>query len=121
MAKARKKNLYFTKDHENAIIDYVATDDQKIRTQLYIDWIGPAFDEMVDKIVYTYKFTTLPNIDALKDECKVWLTTILDKYDPSKGSKAFSYFSFITKNWFIHKVKKNAKRARTEVLYDEMP
>ena len=27
----------------------------------------------------------------------------------------------ITKNWFIHKVKKNAKRARTEVLYDEMP
>jgi hypothetical protein len=49
------------------------------------------------------------------------LTTILDKYDPSKGSKAFSYFSVITKNWFIHKVKKNAKRARTEVLYDEMP
>jgi hypothetical protein len=76
---------------------------------------------MVDKIVYTYKFTTLPNIDALKDECKVWLTTILDKYDPSKGSKAFSYFSVITKNWFIHKVKKNAKRAKTEVLYDEMP
>ena len=76
---------------------------------------------MVDKIVYTYKFTTLPNVDALKDECKVWLTTILDKYDPSKGSKAFSYFSVITKNWFIHKVKKNATRARTEVLYDEMP
>jgi len=122
MPRKRKAGKhYFTKDHENAIIDYVATDDQKIRTQLYIDWIGPAFDEMVDKIVYTYKFTTLPNIDALKDECKVWLTTILDKYDPSKGSKAFSYFSVITKNWFIHKVKKNAKRARTEVLYDEMP
>jgi hypothetical protein len=83
--------------------------------------IGPAFSEMVDKIVYTYKFTTLPNIDALKDECKVWLTTILGKYDATKGSKAFSYFSVVTKNWFIHKVKKNAKRARTEVLYDEMP
>ena len=76
---------------------------------------------MVDKIVYTYKFTNLPNIDSLKGECKVWLTTILDKYDPNKGSKAFSYFSVITKNWFIHKVKKNAKRARTEVLYDELP
>ena len=31
---------------------------------------------MVDKIVYTYKFTTLPNIDALKDECKVWLYVV---------------------------------------------
>jgi len=112
---------YFTKLHEDAIIQYVATGDIKIRTQLYIDLIGPAFSEMVDKIVYTYKFTTLPNIDALKDECKVWLTTILGKYDATKGSKAFSYFSVVTKNWFIHKVKKNAKRARTEVLYDEMP
>jgi len=121
---ARKKKAgrhYFTKEHENAIIQYVATDDVKIRTQLYIDFIGPTFDEMVDKIVYTYKFTNLPNIDSLKSECKVWLTTILDKYDHTKGSKAFSYFSVVTKNWFIHKVKKNAKRARTEVLFDEMP
>lgn len=53
--------------------------------------------EMVDKIVYTYKFTTLPNIDELRDECKIWLTTVLEKFDPSKGSKAFSYFSVITK------------------------
>jgi len=122
MARGRKSGKhYFTKDHENAIIQYVATEDQKIRTQLYIDFIGPAFNEMVDKIVYTYKFTNLPNIDSLKGECKVWLTTILDKYDHTKGSKAFSYFSVITKNWFIHKVKKNAKRARTEVLYDELP
>ena len=70
---------------------------------------------MVDKIVYTYKFTNLPNIDYLRDECKVWLMTILGKYDPSKGSKAFSYFSVITKNWFIHKVKKQQKRNRREV------
>jgi hypothetical protein len=32
--------------------------------------------------------------------------TILDKYNADKGCKAFSYFSVITKNWFIHKVKK---------------
>jgi hypothetical protein len=76
---------------------------------------------MVDKIVYTYKFTTLPNIDPLKEECKIWLTTILDKFNPDSGSKAFSYFSVITKNWFIHKVKKNSKKTRTEIQFDEMP
>ena len=26
---------------------------------------------MVDKIIYTYKFTNLPNIEVLKDECKI--------------------------------------------------
>jgi len=73
---------------------------------------------MVDKIVFTYRFTTLPNIDELRDDCKVWLTTILAKYDPNRGSKAFSYFSVITKNWFIHQVKKNSKRARREVDFN---
>tara|TARA_Y100001973_G_C5185474_1_gene327569 strand:- start:466 stop:1014 length:549 start_codon:yes stop_codon:yes gene_type:complete len=75
---------------------------------------------MVDKIVFTYKFTTLPNIHDLRCECKVWLTTILDKYDPNKGSKAFSYFSVITKNWFIHKVKKQQKQNKREVDLDNI-
>jgi len=119
MARRRKEH-YFTKDHENAIVEYAKTKCVKIRTKLYIDLIGPAFNEMVDKIVYTYKFTNLPNIDDLKDECKIWLTTILDKYDPNKGSKAFSYFSVITKNWFIHKVKKNTSKNRREIHFDDV-
>ncbi len=115
-----KKNYYFTEVHEQAIIEYSRTQDQKVRTELYVSYIQPAFEEMVNKIVYTYKFTSLPNIDYLKDDCKIWLTTILDKYDPSKGSKAFSYFSVITKNWFIHKVKKTKFRNEREVYYDDI-
>ena len=106
MTTNKKNNFYFTKDHENAILEYASIIDHKRKTELYVKFIQPAFDEMVDKIVYTYKFNTLPNIQDLKDECKIWLTTILEKFDTSKGSKAFSYFSVITKNWFIHKVKK---------------
>jgi len=116
----KKKNRYFTQEHEDAIVRYSATDCKKERTELYIKFIGPVFDEMVDKIVYTYKFNNLPNIDSLKDECKIWLTTILDKFEPSKGSKAFSYFSVITKNWFIHKVKKNSKSVQKEVSYEDI-
>jgi len=112
--KRRTKNHYFTKVHEQAIIDYVKTACIKERTELYEGYIQPAFDEMVDKIVYTYKFTNLPNIDYLKEECKIWLVTILEKYNPEKA-KAFSYFSVITKNWFIHKVKVQQKRNEREI------
>jgi len=110
--------MYFTQEHEDAIVKYALTKDRGIRTELYVTLLQPAFDEMVDKIVFTYKFTTLPNIDELRDECKVWLTTILDKYDPNRGSKAFSYFSVITKNWFIHKVKQTSRRAKREVDFE---
>ena len=119
--RSRKKGRkYFTEVHEQAIIDYVASNCIRERTHLYNTYLGPAFDEMVDKIVFTYKFTTLPNIDHLRDECKIWLITILDKYDPNKGSKAFSYFSVITKNWFIHKVKKQSKKTRTEIEFMDL-
>jgi len=113
--RKRTTRHYFTKDHENAIIRYNQITDNVERTELYVKWIQPAFNEMVDKIVFTYKFTNLPNCDELRDECKIWLTTVLDKYDPAKGSKAFSYFSVITKNWFIHKVKKNQKQLKREI------
>ncbi len=113
--KKKSKNQYFTKVHENAIVQYCVSNEKSEKTFLYSEYIEPAFSEMVDKIVYTYKFSSLPNIDYLKDDCKIWLTTILDKYDPSKRSKAFSYFSVITKNWFIHKVKQNSKRLKREV------
>ena len=105
--KRKKNNNYFTKVHENAIIEYSASDDLEFRNIIYRDVIRPVFVEMINKIVFTYKFTNLPNVDSLKDECEMHLVTILSNFDPSKGFKAFSYFSVITKNWFIAKVKKN--------------
>jgi len=111
--------MYFTQEHEDAILRYCTTEDRAEKEHLYEKLIQPAFNQMVDKIVFSYKFTSLPNIDELRMECKVWLTTILDKYDPNRGSKAFSYFSVITKNWFIHKVKRNTKRLQREVPYEE--
>jgi hypothetical protein len=120
--RRRKKNSrnYFTKVHEEAIIEFNNTDDQRRRDELYSTLIGPAFNEMVDKIVFTYRFTSLPNIDSLREECKVWLVTIIGKFDPSKGSTAFSYFSVVTKNWFIQKVKKNKKKNQREVEFENL-
>ena len=118
--RTRKKNDYFTKVHEEAIVKYALSGCKNEKSKLYGDLIQPTFNEMVNKIIFTYKFNSLPNIESLSDDCKVWLTTILDKYDPNKGSKAFSYFSVVTKNWFIHKVKKNSKKLKKEVSYENI-
>tara|TARA_R100001510_G_C7639650_1_gene197368 strand:- start:371 stop:1099 length:729 start_codon:yes stop_codon:yes gene_type:complete len=118
--RKRTKNNYFTKVHEEAIVRYCKVACNAERTKLYANLIQPAFSEMVDKIIFTYKFNILPNIDSLRDDCKVWLTTILNKYNPDRGSKAFSYFSVVTKNWFIHKVKTNSKKIKKEVSFENL-
>ena len=118
--RKKTKNNYFTKVHEDAIVKYATTSSRREKSELYMTHIQPAFDEMVNKIIFTYKFNTLPNIDYLRDDCKIWLTTILDKYNPNRGSKAFSYFSVVTKNWFIHKVKQNSKKLKKEVSYENL-
>lgn len=112
--KKRKKN-YFTKEHENAIIQYNVSECKKEREVLYRDTIQPVMSQMVDKIVLTFKFTNLANIETLKEECKAFIVTVLCKFDPSKKSTAFSYFSIVIKNWFIAKIKKQKKRQETEV------
>jgi len=118
--KTRKSNIYFTKIHEDAILEYISCENLDYRNKLYRNTIQPVFVEMINKIVFTYKFTNLPNLESLKEECEIHLITILSNFDPSKGSKAFSYFSVITKNWFIAKVKKTAIQLRREAGYDEI-
>ena len=113
--------MYFTEVHEAAIVEYCSSNCNERKSELYVSFIQPTFNEMVDKIVYSYKFTTLPNITSLQEECKVWLVTILPKYNPEKA-KAFSYFSVITKNWFIAQTKKQNKKRRTELeIVEQLP
>lgn len=118
MKKKKTKKQYFTKEHQDAIVEYSRTDSKERKNVLYRDFIGPVFEEMISKIVYTYKFTSLSNLDEMKYECLIYLIEILHKFDPDKGYKAFSYFTVVTINWFIGKIKKENKRNRIEVSYD---
>ena len=40
------------------------------------------------------------------------------KFNPDKGSKAFSYFNVVAKNWLIANSKKDLKRRRANVSLD---
>jgi len=121
----KERKFYFTEEHDKAILEYVATKDIKRRDVLYRQFIGPVFNELVEKVVYTYKFyKNLPNIDSLKEDCEIQLITVLDKFDPFKKTKsgqkvkAFTYFTVITRNWFFFKVKEKKRTAGTE--YEEL-
>lgn len=112
--RSKKSRDYFTHVHEQAIKDFITAETKTKQNQLYIQVIAPVFEEMIDKIVMTYKFNNLPNVDLLKVECAVYLSTVLTKYNPERA-KAFSYFSVIVRNWFTNQAKLNKKRLDREI------
>jgi hypothetical protein len=117
---AKKGREYFTKDTENAIVKYSNSEDLKEREYLYKTYIDEVFSELVSKVVYTYKFGHLPDLESHKEDCKLYLVSILKNFDPDKGSKAFSYFTIVTKNWFSYRAKKETKRRNTEIDISEI-
>ena len=51
MPRKRVPRIYFTKDTEDAIIEYNKTDDQRIKNKLYKDRIQHSFEKLAE-IVY---------------------------------------------------------------------
>ena len=99
---AEPKTVYFTKETEDAILEYNLTEDVNLRNKLYKEKIQYPFDMLVENIIHTFKFYNFDvPYEAVKDEVIAFLNEKIHKYtDPSKG-KAFSYFSIIAKNYLI--------------------
>lgn len=76
---------------------------------------------MIEKIVYKWKFhTQLPNIDSLMDDCEVEIASLMEKFNPDRKKKAFSYFSVITRNWFYRKSKQHKKNLERNIYQEEI-
>lgn len=114
------RNLYFSQIHEDAVKEYVLSNDIEERNRIYTKILQPVFREIIDKIACTFKFTNLPNIVVEKNVCEVWLQQNLDKFKPERGMKAFSYFSVIVKNYFFALGKEQRKALSREVDKDEV-
>jgi len=116
--KKKKKSNYFNDDTEAAIIAFQNEEDTEQRKKIYVEGVQPSFAKLVENIIFVYKFHTIGNIDALKNDCISFLFENLRKFDGSKGHKAFSYFNVVAKNWFIQRVKTHKKKSRSDVPFD---
>ena len=101
--RKRTKKRYFTEDTELAIGEYLASNNQSERDKIYNERIHYALYKLAENLIHTFKFyyTEVDNIEDLKHEVMCFLIEKLDYFDPTKGSKAFSYFSIVGKNYLI--------------------
>lgn len=111
---------YFGPTADEAINRYNMCTDNEQRNEIFNTEIRPVFEKLIHNLIYVYKFQKLDDIQTLKAECLTHLYEMLPKFDANRGSKGFSYFNVVAKNWFINKSKEYKKKDRneSELFYD---
>ena len=121
--KRRKKSkVYFGTPVHDAIIKYNHSDNPIVRNRIYTDEIHTAFLKLAENIINTFKFSYFTyGFRDLQEEVVSNLVINMHKFDETKGSKAFSYFSVVAKNYLILNNNANYKKMKIhddiDVLY----
>jgi hypothetical protein len=122
--RKKKSKIYFGTPVHDAIVEYNRSDDIQFRHKIYTEEIHPAFMKLAENIINTYKFSYFDyGFIDLQHEVVSNLVMNMHKFDETKGSKAFSYFSVVAKNYLILNNNANYKKLKTHddinSLYDK--
>lgn len=117
--KKPSTTLYFNADTQTAIGEFQIADDFATKNTLYTLQILPAFDKLVENLIFIHGFmNSHESYDELKSDCVTFLYETLQKYDASRGTKAFSYFNVVAKNWLIIRTRQKILRNKRNVSID---
>jgi hypothetical protein len=112
--------MYFHAGTHDAIIRFQSEPTQEKRDDIYVNEIRPAFEKLVENLIFIQGFTgSYGNFDDLKSDCITFLFETLKKFDASRGTKAFSYFNVVAKNWLIVKNRQRMKLSKRNVSIDD--
>lgn len=123
MARKKSQSNYFTRETEEYIVKYNNSKDNEYRNLIFTEHIYLPFYKLAENIIHTFKFyyTDVDQIEDLKHEIvSVLLEEKIDKFDPTNGAKAYSYFGTIVKRWLINYNNKNYKKLKQIGQFSEM-
>jgi hypothetical protein len=119
--KTNRPSLYFHSGTHDAIVVYQQTDEDDKKEEIYVADILPAFNKLVENLIFMHGFAKIHgSYEDLKSDCVSFLYESIHKFDPNRGSKAFSYFNVIAKNWLIIMSKKKIKSNRRHVSMEDI-
>ena len=110
-SRGKSRTLYFDKDTQAAIVEFQVAETSEEKGDIYNKKIMPAFDKLAENLILIYGFARYETFDVLKNDCVSFCYETLHKFDESKGTKAFSYFNVVAKNWLIL----NSRRKKRQV------
>ena len=117
--KKTRKKQYLGKEVQECIVKYQNSSCQKEKEKLYTETISVAFTELAKSLISVYGFkATNEDLNHLKHDCITFLFETIHKWNPENGTKAFSYFNVVAKNWLTIHSKRLLKNHRRSVYID---
>ena len=112
--------MYFDGGTQKAIEEFQVSTDPAQSEKIYVERIMPAFDKLVESLIFVYGFTSPSEpIEVMKNDCVSFLYETLHKFDAQRHTKAFSYFNVVAKNWIVVKTRQKSKHNRKHVNIDD--
>lgn len=118
-AKKNDLKLYFHAGTHDAIVNFQSEDDSVIRDKIYTEEILPAFTKLVENLIFIHGANAHVSVEEFKNDCISFLYEKLKKFDASRGTKAFSYFNVVAKNWIIMRMRQKIKHTKKHVNIDD--
>lgn len=116
-----KKKDYFSDYEEELFKQYCTSDDVEFRNKVFNEHLYPAFTKMVESIIRRYTlFTPGEEFQDTFNDVMSHLMSKVEKFDPSKNKKAYSYCGTICKNYALHKREKTQEAMQRNISYESV-
>ena len=118
--RKRKNDLYFGPEQEEAVVAFLTSDDIIERNRIYNKHLRSAFDKMAESIIRKYKLYRKGwSFEDLHADTLSFLIMKSDKFQPSKGKKAYSYYGTIIKNYILGLLIKDDKVLKQVASFED--
>lgn len=119
--KKKNKEKYFGEEQEQAVIDFINSDDKQERDRIYNKYLKDAFNKMIESIIRRYNLQREGiTFEELHQDALSFLLTKFHKFDPSTGKKAYSYFGTIIKRYLQNLLMGDQKKLQRNVQYEDV-
>lgn len=118
-SSADGKTGYFYEEEEEAVKEYVLSDNQRQKNRIFNKTLYPAFSKMIESIIRRYGlFVPSEDFADTFNDTMSFLVTKLNKFDATKGFKAYSYCGTVCKRYLLLKRTNDMKKHDTTLSYD---
>lgn len=117
--KNTKRKGYFYENEQNALIEYLKSEDAEEKNKIFNTWLYPAFTKMIESIIRRYKlFTPDEDFKETFDDTISFLMSKISHYKPETGYKAYSYCGTVCKNYLLWKINQYNKNLIRNESFD---
>jgi len=119
--RKRTTNLYFGPDQERAVVNFLESSDNEERDRIFNQYLRGPLNKMIESIIRRYKlYRKDVSFEDIHTDTLSFLATKMEKFEPSKNKKAYSYFGTICKNYLLGQLLKADKRMKSDLSYEDM-